>query len=60
MPDELASMHEHYLEGLELNRLSSPVGELEFERTKQILLRNLPPPPATIADIGGGPGRYSL
>jgi len=35
-------------------------GQLEFERTKEILLRHLPPPPAVIADIGGGLGRYAL
>jgi SAM-dependent methyltransferase len=35
-------------------------GRLEFERTQEILLRHLPPPPAVIADIGGGTGRYAL
>ena len=35
-------------------------GRLEFERTKEILLRHLPPAPAVIADIGGGTGRYAL
>ena len=29
-------------------------------RTRQIIARHLPPPPATVADIGGGPGRYSV
>jgi SAM-dependent methyltransferase len=33
---------------------------LEFERTTEILLRSLPPAPAVVADIGGGPGRYAL
>jgi SAM-dependent methyltransferase len=33
---------------------------VEFERTREILLRHLPAPPAVIADIGGGPGRYAL
>jgi hypothetical protein len=33
---------------------------LEFERTQEIVLRHLPERPATVADIGGGPGRYSL
>lgn len=54
-------MHEYYERGLEANRLSADgAGRLEFERTKEIVLRRLPPAPATIADIGGGPGRYSL
>jgi SAM-dependent methyltransferase len=35
-------------------------GQLEFERTQDIVLRHLPPPPAVIADIGGGLGRYAL
>jgi SAM-dependent methyltransferase len=54
-------MHEHYELGKEAARLStSGAGRLEFERTQEILLRHLPEPPATVADIGGGPGRYSL
>jgi len=54
-------MHQHYEQGKEAARLSSSgAGRLEFERTQEILLRRLPEPPATIADIGGGPGRYAL
>jgi SAM-dependent methyltransferase len=34
-------------------------GQLEFERTKEIILRDLPPLPAAVADIGGGPGAYA-
>ena len=52
-------MHEHYERGLEADRLAEPRGQLEFERTKEIILRHLPPPPAVVADIGGGPGRYA-
>lgn len=33
---------------------------MEFERTKEILLRHLPAAPAVVADIGGGPGAYAL
>jgi SAM-dependent methyltransferase len=33
---------------------------VEYERTKEEVTRYLPPPPATVADIGGGPGRYAL
>jgi SAM-dependent methyltransferase len=50
----------HYTLGNERERLDSPSGIIEFERTKDILERYLPPPPASIADIGGGPGRYAL
>jgi SAM-dependent methyltransferase len=62
MPDDLklAAMREYYDRGRELGRLAEPQGELEFERTKEIILRHLPPPPAVVADIGGGPGRYAL
>jgi SAM-dependent methyltransferase len=56
-----AAMHEYYELGQESGRLaSSAQGRLEFERTQEIVLRALPGPPATVADIGGGPGRYAL
>jgi SAM-dependent methyltransferase len=55
------AMHEHYLRGEEADRLvASGHGQLELERTQEIVLRHLPPPPAVIADIGGGPGRYAV
>jgi SAM-dependent methyltransferase len=62
MPDNLrlTTMREHYDRGLEQGRLAESQGQLEFERTKEIILRHLPPPPAVVADIGGGPGRYAL
>src|SRR5580692_3099697 len=56
----LAAMFEYYERGAERGRLDAPAGQLEFTRTRQIIARHLPPPPATVADIGGGPGRYSL
>jgi SAM-dependent methyltransferase len=56
----LAAMFEYYERGAERGRLDAPAGQLEFARTRQIIVRHLPPPPATVADIGGGPGRYSL
>jgi SAM-dependent methyltransferase len=56
-----AAMHEYYLRGEEADRLvTSGAGQLEFERTQEIVLRHLPPPPAVIADVGGGPGRYAV
>ena len=33
---------------------------MEFAITLRALADHLPPPPATILDIGGGPGRYSI
>jgi SAM-dependent methyltransferase len=54
-------MHQHYEQGKEEARLSSTgAGRLEFERTQEIVLRHLPQPPAAVADVGGGPGRYAL
>jgi SAM-dependent methyltransferase len=56
-----AALHAHYERGEEADRLArSGAGRLEFERTREIVLRHLPPPPAAVADIGGGPGRYSI
>ena len=57
---KLTEMREYYDRGRELGRLGESYGQLEFERTKEIILRHLPPPPAVVADIGGGPGRYAL
>jgi SAM-dependent methyltransferase len=56
----LAATLAHYTQGNERERLNRPSGLIEFERTKVILGRHLPPPPAMVADIGGGPGRYAL
>jgi hypothetical protein len=54
-------MHRYYEVGKEAARLSSSAaGRLELERTQEIVLRHLPEPPATVADIGRGPGRYAL
>jgi SAM-dependent methyltransferase len=60
MEAEQAGLREYYERGEERGRLSDGQGQLEFTRTTEILLRRLPPPPAVIADIGGGPGRYAL
>ena len=50
---------EHYSSGYEEGRLSNDLGQLEFLRTQEILTRYLPPPPAVVLDVGGGPGAYS-
>ena len=54
------SIEQYYAEYPEHDRLSSAGGQLEFERTKRIVQRFLPTPPATVADIGGGTGPYSF
>lgn len=43
----------------EASRLNSDIGPLEFFRSKEIIGRYLPPAPATVHDIGGGPGIYA-
>jgi SAM-dependent methyltransferase len=50
----------YYNRGNERERLSEPRGSIEFERTRELLQRFLPPSPAVVADIGGGPGRYAF
>src|SRR5829696_320475 len=55
-----AALHAHHARGEERERLAQARGLVEFERTKELLLRRLPDPPSVVADIGGGPGRYSL
>jgi len=57
--DEVRATLDYYALGLELERLDGGVGALEFIRTKELIGRQLPPPPCTVADIGGGPGRYT-
>jgi ubiquinone/menaquinone biosynthesis C-methylase UbiE len=49
----------HYAQGVERDRLTS-WGRLEAERTRELLLRFLPPAPATILDVGGAEGAYAL
>jgi SAM-dependent methyltransferase len=55
-----AVVRAYYERGEERERLSDGRGQLEFIRTTEIVARRLPPAPAVIADIGGGPGRYAL
>lgn len=49
----------HYERFPEESRLSVGSSRLEFERTKEILLRVLPKPPARVVDVGGAAGAYS-
>ena len=56
LPSEIDS---YYTGGAEAGRLASGLGQLELARTQEILRRFLPPPPAVVADVGGGPGVYA-
>ena len=57
---EVGTIEWYYGLGLERERLAAGPGALEFARTQVLLERYLPAPPAAIADIGGGPGRYAV
>jgi ubiquinone/menaquinone biosynthesis C-methylase UbiE len=50
----------HYDQVSESSRLSTGVFQIERARTEELILRHLPPPPATVFDIGGGAGAYAL
>jgi ubiquinone/menaquinone biosynthesis C-methylase UbiE len=54
-------LEEHYTERYdEASRLGSTIkGRLELARVQDLLSRYLPPPPAAVADIGGGPGVHA-
>ena len=50
----------YYQETAEERRLAVGPAQLEFDRTKEVVLRYLPPPPATVLDVGGAAGSYAL
>ena len=49
----------YYQRGGERDRLLSGGGALELIRTQELLQRYVPPPPASVLDVGGGPGTYA-
>ena len=49
----------YYNDADEASRLRSGWFQLEQERTRELILRHLPPAPATIIDAGGGAGVYA-
>lgn len=54
-----AEIRAYYDRGDERDRLFAGGDRLELVRTKELLERFLPRPPATILDVGGGPGAYA-
>jgi ubiquinone/menaquinone biosynthesis C-methylase UbiE len=56
-PEEITR---YYREVAEEGRLAAGPPQLEFARTKEVVLRHLPPPPAAILDVGGAAGAYAL
>jgi SAM-dependent methyltransferase len=59
-PQDLDPLHAYYQRGEEQDRLAEPLGQVEYLRTVEVLEEHLPPAPAVVADVGGGPGRYAL
>jgi len=58
--DPLPEVTAHYEVADEAGRLLQMTGQLEAARTREILTRYLPAPPAVILDVGGGAGIYAL
>ena len=59
-PSPLAEeIQSYYNTGREAERLFKGIGPLELVRTQELIARYLPPSPAVVIDVGGGPGVYS-
>jgi len=54
--DEIAA---HYASVYEADRLNMGAGQLDRERSRELMGRFLPAAPATVFDIGGGPGGHA-
>jgi ubiquinone/menaquinone biosynthesis C-methylase UbiE len=57
--DSIREIVNHYGDAEESSRLRTGWFQLERARTEELILRHLPPPPATIIDAGGGAGAYA-
>ena len=55
----ILSILDYYDATDEASRLQRLESELELLRTRDILIRNLPPAPADVIDVGGGPAVHS-
>src|SRR6266850_2312690 len=60
MPEPPSEVSAYYATFAEESRLATGASRLEFERTKDILARLLPPAPGPIVDVGGAAGAYSF
>ncbi len=49
----------HYEAIREEDRIASGLGQLELLRVQEVLVRHLPPPPATVLDVGGATGVHA-
>jgi ubiquinone/menaquinone biosynthesis C-methylase UbiE len=59
MSEPERAIGEYYKSYPEEDRLTRGSSRLEYERTKDILMRVLPPSPARVVDVGGAAGAYS-
>lgn len=59
MTDSKHRVVQYYEQAEEASRLDSGWFQLEQARTRELILRHLPPAPATIIDAGGGAGVYA-
>jgi len=57
--DSIQEILRHYSGVDESSRLATGWFQLEQARTQELILRHLPPAPATIIDAGGGAGAYA-
>jgi SAM-dependent methyltransferase len=53
------SITAHYASGYEADRLRRGAGQLDCERSRELLGRFLPPAPGVVLDVGGGPGGHA-
>jgi ubiquinone/menaquinone biosynthesis C-methylase UbiE len=51
---------DYYLRHPEEDRLQHGLSQLEAERTRRLITRHAPDPPAVVVDVGGGAGAYAL
>lgn len=58
-PNTTQEILHHYGDADEESRLRTGWFQLEHARTQELILRHLPPAPATIVDAGGGAGIYA-
>jgi SAM-dependent methyltransferase len=57
--DDADAVLRHYGSEREEQRLTAGLGQLELVRTREVLRRHLPPPPALVLDVGGGTGVHA-
>jgi 2-polyprenyl-3-methyl-5-hydroxy-6-metoxy-1,4-benzoquinol methylase len=58
-PSLRTEIRSYYERAPERDRLELSLFELELARTKEMIRRFLPEPPALVLDVGGGAGRYA-